>query len=131
MQQILGDVFRFQDTCNVYVLRTGREALLVDFGAGDVLDHLPALGIERVSDVLLTHHHRDQGQGLARAVAAGERIWVPDGHMNQYTLPPDTLHWFQAGPEGTVVSEFSTHSDDASDIFTDPDIHREPVVSEG
>jgi D-lyxose ketol-isomerase len=48
----------------------------------------------------------------------------------QYTLPPDTLHWFQAGPEGAVVSEFSTHSDDASDIFTDPDIRREPVVSE-
>jgi D-lyxose ketol-isomerase len=42
----------------------------------------------------------------------------------QHTIPPDTLHWFQAGPEGAVVSEFSTHSDDGGDIFTDPEIRR-------
>jgi D-lyxose ketol-isomerase len=47
---------------------------------------------------------------------------------DQFTLPPDTLHWFQAGPEGAVVSEFSTHSDDDSDIFTDPDVQRATVV---
>jgi D-lyxose ketol-isomerase len=50
------------------------------------------------------------------------------GPGEQYTLPPDTLHWFQAGPVGAVVSEFSTHSDDLSDIFTDPAIRRAPVV---
>jgi D-lyxose ketol-isomerase len=42
----------------------------------------------------------------------------------QYTLKPDTLHWFQAGPEGAVVSEFSTTSTDEADIFTDPEIQR-------
>ena len=42
----------------------------------------------------------------------------------QYTLSPDTLHWFQAGPKGAVVSEFSTRSLDEKDIFTDPDIAR-------
>jgi D-lyxose ketol-isomerase len=42
----------------------------------------------------------------------------------QYTLMPDTLHWFQAGPEGAIVSEFSTRSRDEADIFTDPDIRR-------
>jgi D-lyxose ketol-isomerase len=47
---------------------------------------------------------------------------------DQYTLPPNTKHWFQAGAEGAVVSEFSTHSDDGSDIFTDPAIQRTPVV---
>ena len=44
----------------------------------------------------------------------------------QYTIPPDTLHWFQAGAEGAVVSEFSTTSRDESDIFTNPDINRIP-----
>ena len=44
----------------------------------------------------------------------------------QYTLAPDILHWFQAGAEGAVVSEFSTRSRDESDIFTDPEIHRVP-----
>ena len=42
----------------------------------------------------------------------------------QYTLMPDTLHWFQAGPEGAVVSEFSTRSTDENDVFTDENIAR-------
>jgi D-lyxose ketol-isomerase len=46
----------------------------------------------------------------------------------QYTLHPNTKHWFQAGPEGAVVSEFSTRSTDELDIFTDPRIVRAPVV---
>ena len=40
----------------------------------------------------------------------------------QYTILPDTLHWFQSGPEGAVVSEFSTQSRDDADIYTDPRI---------
>lgn len=46
---------------------------------------------------------------------------------DQYTLPPNTLHWFQAGPQGAVVSEFSSSSHDDSDVFTDPDIQRVPT----
>jgi len=42
----------------------------------------------------------------------------------QWTIPPDTLHWFQAGDEGAVVSEFSTRSRDETDVFTDPLIVR-------
>lgn len=42
----------------------------------------------------------------------------------QYTLAPETWHWFQAGDEGAVVSEFSTRSRDEHDVFTDPDIRR-------
>ena len=42
----------------------------------------------------------------------------------QYTLKPDTFHWFQGGPEGAVVSEFSTTSTDEKDQFTDPRIKR-------
>jgi D-lyxose ketol-isomerase len=49
----------------------------------------------------------------------------------QYTIPPNTRHWFQAGDDGAVVSEFSSASDDASDIFTDPRIVRQPAVAEG
>lgn len=30
----------------------------------------------------------------------------------QFTIPPDTLHWFQAGNQGAVVSEFSSTSRD-------------------
>lgn len=48
----------------------------------------------------------------------------------QYTLAPDTPHWFQAGPEGAIVSEFSTRSTDEADIFADPRIKRLPEVGE-
>jgi len=41
---------------------------------------------------------------------------------DQYTIQPDSLHWFQAGPAGAVVSEFSTASLDETDVFTDPRI---------
>jgi D-lyxose ketol-isomerase len=44
----------------------------------------------------------------------------------QYTLPPNTLHWFQAAETGAVVSEFSSTSDDESDVWTDPRIRRIP-----
>ena len=46
----------------------------------------------------------------------------------QYTILPNTLHWFVAGEEGAVVSEFSTKSTDETDIFTDPRIKRTPIV---
>lgn len=42
----------------------------------------------------------------------------------QYTMHPNTKHWFQAGSEGAIISEFSTHSVDKMDVFTDKDITR-------
>jgi D-lyxose ketol-isomerase len=51
------------------------------------------------------------------------------GPGGQYTIPPNTLHWFQAGPEGAVVSEFSTASRDEHDVFTDPKVRRATVVA--
>ena len=48
----------------------------------------------------------------------------------QYTMGPNTLHWFQAGEEGAVISEFSTTSYDECDLFTDPAIVRTPRIDE-
>ena len=50
---------------------------------------------------------------------------------DQYTIPPGTLHWFQAGPDGAIVSEFSTTSRDELDLFTDPEIARATIVADG
>jgi D-lyxose ketol-isomerase len=46
------------------------------------------------------------------------------GPGDQYTIPPNTLHSFEAGEEGAIVSEFSTTSRDGLDVFTDPRIVR-------
>ena len=48
----------------------------------------------------------------------------------QYTLMPETWHWFQAGPEGAVISEFSTRSTDETDIFTDKKLVRQTVIED-
>jgi D-lyxose ketol-isomerase len=44
----------------------------------------------------------------------------------QYTLPPNMLHWFQAGDKGAVLSEFSSKSEDETDIWTHPNLERIP-----
>lgn len=61
-------------------------------------------------------------RGLVRLHVAGEELVLRPG--DQRTIPPDTLHWFQAGPDGAVVSEFSSASRDDLDVFTDPEIER-------
>lgn len=81
--------------------------------------------------------------GSVNLYVAGEpvkspRALVPSGHEshltvwrevalgpgNQWTIPPNTMHWFQAGDEGAIVTEFSTKSMDEYDVFTDPTIQR-------
>ena len=71
------------------------------------------------------------------------RAVVPDRHKkhlsvwhetilrpgDQYTIAPNTLHWFQAGDQGAIVSEFSSTSMDEIDVFTDPNIKRIPEIS--
>lgn len=48
----------------------------------------------------------------------------------QYTLRPNTWHWFQAGPNGAVISEFSTKSHDEYDLFTNPNIKRVMTIED-
>ena len=54
---------------------------------------------------------------------------IPLQPGDQYTIPPNTLHWFQAGEAGAIVSEFSSSSHDESDLFTDPRIRRDPQIA--
>lgn len=91
LEQLSENLFLFRDTCHVYVVRDGREAVVVDFGAGDILDHLDECGVDRVTDVLITHHHRDQAQGVGRAADRGIRIWVP--HTEQELFHSADAHW--------------------------------------
>jgi glyoxylase-like metal-dependent hydrolase (beta-lactamase superfamily II) len=76
-RKLTENLFVFEDTCNVYVVRDGSSAVLIDFGSGKILDHLQDLGISKIDWVLHTHHHRDQCQGDQKAVARGIPIAVP------------------------------------------------------
>ncbi|MEM1689923.1 MAG: D-lyxose/D-mannose family sugar isomerase [Candidatus Hadarchaeales archaeon] len=66
--------------------------------------------------------HAKIPKGREKYFTARHEIVLKPG--DQYTIPPNTLHWFQAGPKGAVVSEFSTTSTDEHDVFTDPEIKR-------
>ncbi len=77
LNQISPNLYVLEDTCNVYVLKNGDRALLVDFGSGHVLKLLGQIGVTKVEGILHTHHHRDQAQGDARAAAERIPIHVP------------------------------------------------------
>ncbi|MBI3665329.1 MAG: MBL fold metallo-hydrolase, partial [Acidobacteria bacterium] len=77
VEKISDNLYRLEDTCNVYLLRDGSRAVLIDFGSGKILDYLPQLGVTRVDWVLHTHHHRDQCQGDQLAVERNIPIAVP------------------------------------------------------
>lgn len=124
--EVAPGVFRIRDTCNVYVVRSEgtREGIAIDFGSGAVLDVLHELGIDRLTDVLMTHHHRDQGQGLPRAVEAGiavhvppveqdlfahaDEMWASRPIANDYNLRQDKFSLLESVPVAGTVPEYRT-----------------------
>lgn len=72
------------------------------------------------------HIHCHPPHGSKQYYTVWKEIVLNPGE--QYTLSPDTLHWFQAGSLGAVISEFSTRSTDEQDIFTDIRIKRTPEI---
>lgn len=72
------NLWAYQDTCTVYILKSGRECLLIDTGSGSVLERLSEIGVDRVDWVLHTHHHRDQCWGTPRIQKSGAKVAVPE-----------------------------------------------------
>lgn len=64
LEQLSENLFLLRDCSNVYLIRDQDKAILIDFGSGKIFDHLAELGISGIDKVLVTHHHRDQLQGL-------------------------------------------------------------------
>jgi D-lyxose ketol-isomerase len=85
---------------------------------------------------LYVEGERATGEPQARVPAGSEAYYtvfheITLGPGEQYTIPPNTWHWFQAGDEGAIVSEFSSTSRDEFDVFRDPRIVRIPQIVEG
>jgi glyoxylase-like metal-dependent hydrolase (beta-lactamase superfamily II) len=91
MRRLSASLYSWDDTCAVYLIKNGDDGVLIDMGDGSILDALSSAGVRRITDVLMTHHHRDQGQGLARAAREGVRIWVP--HTEQDLFSCVNQHW--------------------------------------
>src|SRR5665811_2632203 len=81
------NLYVWTDVCNVYVLRDGDKALLIDLGDGSVLSHLSDLGIKQVEWVLFTHHHREQCQGYPLLKNTSTKIAVPNAERLFFESP--------------------------------------------
>src|SRR3954447_8182731 len=78
------DLFVWQDTCNVYVLREGKSALLIELGDGTEFDVLRDIGGERVERVLLTTHHRENCQRPPKVKGAGAKTAAPEDEQSLF-----------------------------------------------
>jgi glyoxylase-like metal-dependent hydrolase (beta-lactamase superfamily II) len=77
LRLIVPGVYLYKDTCNVYAIVKGEDAILIDIGSGEILEKLSAIGVRHIGWVLHTHFHRDQTQGDHLAQARGVKIAVP------------------------------------------------------
>ena len=78
MTRLSEHLYRFTDTCNIYIIVDSGRALLIDTGSGAVAGALAETGAAGVEWVLHTHHHRDQCAGTPALAAAGARVAVPE-----------------------------------------------------
>ena len=76
--KITEHLYKFCDTCNVYIIKDGDRGILIDAGSGKVLDYLDKIGISHIDWVVHTHHHRDQCWGDDKLIEKGAGIAVPE-----------------------------------------------------
>lgn len=90
--EVASGILCWTDTCNVYVIKEGTAAILIDLGDGSVLDALPQIGVTQVEWVLYTHHHREQCQGHAKLAGhavgkGGVKVAVPANERELFEKP--------------------------------------------
>jgi len=143
--QAAGLALSYYEKAGIVLTPAERERIeIADFGLGDLehtgLQILTYINTERVcaKEMVLfpgqtcpEHRHvGSPGKEETFRCRLGQVVLNVDGLEiilnpgEQYTIYPDTKHWFRGGPEGAVISEFSTKSSDETDIFTDERIIR-------
>ncbi len=105
-EQLLPDLYRVMDTCNVYILRDGERAVVIDFGGGTWRNSLDSIGIRKIDYVLLTHHHRDQCEGLLSFDSPETTVRAPRGEEGFLTADGVPNYWKRrkARPSGYPAS---------------------------
>lgn len=135
-RRISENLFVLEDTCNVYVIRSGGRGLAIDFGSGAILQHLPELGISSLDWILHTHHHRDQAQGDSLAVERRipiavpiqereyfddvERFWQNRRIFELYYVRNDFFSLTKNVPVSAVLHDYETFQWKGHDFFIQP-----------
>jgi glyoxylase-like metal-dependent hydrolase (beta-lactamase superfamily II) len=97
LEPLLDNLFLYRDAANVYVIRSGDRAVLIDLASGDVLDKLDSIGVRQVDAVYLTHRDRDQWFGFRKAAARRIPIHAPGEPIADYWRK------FFPAPDGAAV----------------------------
>ncbi|MBQ7794013.1 MAG: D-lyxose/D-mannose family sugar isomerase [Clostridia bacterium] len=118
-----------------------KEMVLTPYQTCPEHKHVPSYGMQGKEETFRCRYGRVYlyvtGEGSRESISAKmpetdvtvfHEIILNSGE--QYTIMPETWHWFQAGADGAVVSEFSTRSTDETDEFTDKRIVREPKIED-
>ncbi len=136
-RRLSDNLYLFEDTCNVYIVRDGNDCVLIDFGSGKVLDHLRDLGISNIDWILHTHHHRDQCQGDRLATHAqdpdrragaraynlfadAENFWRNRRVFHLYYMRNDFNTVTQNIPVGRTLEDYTTFRWKNTDFFVLP-----------
>ncbi|MFX0070950.1 MAG: MBL fold metallo-hydrolase [Candidatus Hermodarchaeota archaeon] len=83
--EVCRNIYVFKDAVNVYVIKNDNKAILIDFGSGNILNHLSKIGIDKVEYVFHTHYHRDQCYGDFKAIENGIKIAAPYKERKLFT----------------------------------------------
>ncbi len=88
--ELMPGLYRFEDTCNVYVFACDDGSVAIDFGSGKWRTALPGLGLPPLKHVYLTHHHADQCEGLQRGGKRSFTVHAP--HGERALISPAAVH---------------------------------------
>lgn len=105
-------LYVYRGATNAGILKEGNEALLVDPGAGEAVEVMRSLGIDRVDLIVLTHHHRDQVCGMEFVSGIGTRIGVPEAERahfddvaSYWNDPAHRWHLYNFHPHHLMLTE--------------------------
>jgi glyoxylase-like metal-dependent hydrolase (beta-lactamase superfamily II) len=97
-------IYRWESTCNTYVIQQGNRALLIDLGDGSVLEQLARIGVEEVDWILLTSHHRERCQGMEEVNRDRTKIAGPRTERELLEDPSSFRKWYP-----TLGDKFSVY----------------------
>ncbi|WDI41423.1 MBL fold metallo-hydrolase [Bremerella sp. P1] len=94
LPEMFPDLYQSSDTCNVYILKHGGSALLINVGNGQVFDLLPQIGVGRVEKILLNNHHRETLQGFARVDTDVTKVATSEIEAEILQSPTSFRKWY-------------------------------------
>jgi glyoxylase-like metal-dependent hydrolase (beta-lactamase superfamily II) len=104
-EELLPGLWRFSDTCNVYVVQRERGAIAIDFGSGNWLETYRHMDLNPISRVYLTHHHPEVCAGLSRRKRWPFEVHAPVGEDRFLSL--EGVSSFRSQRLGPVPASYS------------------------